>query len=229
MSFDETILAYTAEEAQAEAGRCLDCHEICSLCVGVCPNMALMTYSSEPFIRFLPVLRAKGDQTEVVEEREFRADQKYQISVLTDFCNECGNCETFCPTAGEPYRDKPRLYLHRPDFENQDENAFMMFRNGDTITVEARWGGETHRLEVGNEVRYRSPTLHAILQPQSLTLIEATPGERATEGQQLTLEECASMYVVLMGVSSSMPQIPWAATAGSSASGTKIGHPGYEE
>ena len=33
--------------------------------------------------------------------------------MLTDFCNECGNCVTFCPTSGEPYRDKPRLYLDR--------------------------------------------------------------------------------------------------------------------
>ena len=42
--FEETVLGYTVEEAVREAGRCLDCDRICSLCVGVCPNMALMTY-----------------------------------------------------------------------------------------------------------------------------------------------------------------------------------------
>ena len=45
--FEETVLSYTPEEAMQEASRCLDCHEICSLCVGVCPNMALMTYEME--------------------------------------------------------------------------------------------------------------------------------------------------------------------------------------
>ncbi len=47
--FEPTVLGYTPEQAQAEAARCLDCHTICSLCVGVCPNMALMTYESQPF------------------------------------------------------------------------------------------------------------------------------------------------------------------------------------
>ena len=46
----------------------------------------------------------------------------------------------------------------------------------------------------------------------------------AVEGQQFSLEACASMYVVLRGLSESMPHLPWMETAG-----TKIGHPGYEE
>ena len=42
------MLGYTAEEARREASRCLDCDQICSLCVGVCPNVALMTYETAP-------------------------------------------------------------------------------------------------------------------------------------------------------------------------------------
>ena len=41
---------------QREAGRCLDCDQICSLCVGVCPNVALMTYETAPVRAALPVL-----------------------------------------------------------------------------------------------------------------------------------------------------------------------------
>ena len=41
-------------------------------------------------------------------EESFHVAQKYQVLVLTDFCNECGNCVTFCPTAGHPYKDKPK-------------------------------------------------------------------------------------------------------------------------
>jgi len=229
MSFDETISTYTAEEARTEAARCLDCHEICSLCVGVCPNMALMTYSAEPFIRFLPALRSVGGQIETGEAREFRADQKYQIAVLTDFCNECGNCTTFCPTSGEPYRDKPRLYLHRADFEAQSENAFMMAGSADTKVMEARWGGETHRLEIDSEIRYESPGFSARLEPGSFNLIDASPGKQASEGQELTLEVCASMYVVLQGITESMPHLPQATLADPIARTTRIGHPGYEE
>ena len=44
----------------AEAGRCLDCHPVCSLCVGVCPNLAILTYRSEPMQAALPALRVNG-------------------------------------------------------------------------------------------------------------------------------------------------------------------------
>ena len=54
--FEETVISYTPEEAMKEASRCLDCHEICSLCVGVCPNMALMTYKMDAVRADLPTL-----------------------------------------------------------------------------------------------------------------------------------------------------------------------------
>jgi NADPH-dependent glutamate synthase beta subunit-like oxidoreductase len=229
MNFNETILTYTPEEAMAEAGRCLDCHDVCSLCVGVCPNMALMTYRSEPFTVSLPALETAEGKIVAGEESEFCADQAFQIAVLTDFCNECGNCVTFCPTSGEPYRDKPRLYLDREDFEAQRDNAFMLIRDGDTQVMEARWGGETHRIELNGDLHYSSPALSARIDPTDFSLLEAKPGEGTGEGAKPSLEPCASMYVVLQGLAKSMPQLPWAAPADSAARGTKVGHPGYEE
>ena len=67
--------------------------------------------------------------------------QHYQVAVLADLCNECGNCTTFCPTSGAPYRDKPRLYLNREDFEAQQDNAFMIFHDSDRWAIEARCEG----------------------------------------------------------------------------------------
>ena len=229
MSFDETVLTYTAEQAMEEASRCLDCHEICSLCVGVCPNLALMTYRSVPFEVDLPTLRVVDGEAKVDKPNGFRADQEFQIAVLTDFCNECGNCTTFCPTAGEPYRDKPRLYLNREEFETQQNNAFMLTSTGAVKSMEARWGGETHRVELADELRYTSPALIAQIEPASFALLEATVGGTAREGQVLSLEPCATMYVLLRGLSESMPQLPQAMPPGSSSPGTKIGDPGYKE
>ncbi len=40
-----------------------------------------------------------------------RCDQTVQTLNIADFCNECGNCATFCPTAGAPYQDKPRFWI----------------------------------------------------------------------------------------------------------------------
>ena len=223
-NFNETIHTYTLEEAQAEASRCLDCDTICSLCVGVCPNMALMTYQMAPFRAELPALTVSGGSVVTGDTVPFRIDQSLQIAVLTDFCNECGNCVTACPTSGEPYRDKPRLYLDRPDFEAEKDNAFWVEQDGDTTVVEARWDGETHRLAINGKVEYTSPALRATLENGSLDVVSVDAGAAAVDGQSLSLDAAAQMYAFWQGVSGSMPHVPLAGVEG-----TMIGHPGYEE
>ena len=141
-NFEEVMLTYSAEQASAEASRCLDCHSYCSICVGVCPNLALFTYRTE------------------------HRTQPYQVAVLADLCNECGNCTTFCPTSGAPWRDKPRLYLNRADFEEQQDNAFMVLREGDRWTIEARWDGATEYFELNGELEpldTHKAAMHTIL------------------------------------------------------------------
>ena len=219
--FDDTVVGYSASQAMSEAERCLDCHTICSLCVGVCPNMALMTYESEPFTAALPMLRVDGGQVVAEGHEAYRAEQLLQIAVLTDFCNECGNCVTACPTSGEPYRDKPRLYLDRAEFEAEADNAYMLHADG---SVEGRYRGQTHRLSVNGSVEYETPGLRVRLDPTSLALLEAD----ATAGLEApSLRPAADMLVLVRGLRGSMPQLPLVTAAESS--GTRIAHPGYEE
>jgi NADPH-dependent glutamate synthase beta subunit-like oxidoreductase len=222
-NFNETQLIFTEEQAIAEAGRCLDCHEICSLCVGVCPNMALMTYEMEPFRVAMPTLTAAGGSVTEGESQSYGADQMFQIAVLTDFCNECGNCETACPTSGIPYVDKPRLYLDRGDFEAEKNNAFMVFDNS---AIESRVDGETHRLVLNGVVEYSSPRFTATLDRDTFKLLEATP-TAAADGESLSLEAAADMFILLKGIHGSMSHLPAMAADGSR--GTFVRHPGYPE
>jgi len=186
--FEETALGYTEEQAMAEAGRCLDCDLICSLCVGVCPNMALMTYEAAPG-RFVA--------------------QRFQIAVLADFCNECGNCVTACPTSGVPFRDKPRLHLSREGFEAEEANAFMLGADG---AIEARVGGETHRLSVDGVVDYSTPSVAVKLDPETLAVIKTASGQasagEAALGEAISLEPAAVMFKLREGLLASMPHLP---------------------
>ncbi|MFH0953139.1 MAG: FAD-dependent oxidoreductase [Verrucomicrobiota bacterium] len=207
-NFDEVTKTLPEDVAREEAARCLDCHLFCSLCVGVCPNLAFMTYRVEPFQADLPEMRQEGGQLVPGAARPFRVDQWFQVAVLTDFCNECGNCVTFCPTAGRPYKDKPRLYLRRSEFEAEPDNAFMITRKDGTWKMEARFAGATHELEVGDEITYVSPKLRARLDRNTFALKEAVPTEQCAVGETVGLEECAKMYVLLTGLRTSMPHLP---------------------
>jgi putative selenate reductase len=199
-NFDAGILSYTVEQAQAEAARCLDCDLYCSICVGVCPNMALMTYSMEPVAYDLPVVTIHNGANRVSAGTTFQVEQGYQIAVLTDFCNECGNCVTFCPTAGEPYRDKPRLYLNREDFLAESDNAFMLFDDA----MEGRFGGATHRVEMNGDLSYRGPDGTAHLDPATFSIIDAS----GADGAVLAFEPAAIMYTIMQGIKGSMPHVP---------------------
>ncbi len=220
-NFNETSLTYTAEEAQTEASRCVDCDTICSLCVGVCPNMALMTYQQAPFSAVLPSF--SYDDGALVESGRvaFSVDQPHQIAVLADFCNECGNCVTACPTSGKPYEDKPRLYLDRVEFDAQDGNAFMVESEGDAVSITARFGGETHHMSVNGSVDYVSPAVVASFD-QAFELVSATPGEEASGAGDISLEAAATMFAVWKGLDASMPELPMAGKGGTRISAPKL-------
>ncbi|MEN8114323.1 MAG: FAD-dependent oxidoreductase [Actinomycetota bacterium] len=218
-NFNETLLTFSPESAQAEASRCVDCDTICSLCVGVCPNMALMTYETAPFAADIPRFAVESGDLVRAGYDAFRIDQPYQIAVLTDFCNECGNCVTACPTSGEPYRDKPRLYLDRSEFESEADNAFMVARDGDAVLVESRVAGETHHLAVNGSIDYSSPIVEASFD-DGFGLLSATVADGAQEGADVGFETAATMYALWKGLEASMPQVPLV-----SEGGTRISAP----
>ncbi len=229
----EVVLTYSEQQAQSEAARCLDCHKYCSLCVGVCPNMALQTWQMEPFEVHLPDIYIGSEGVNTRPGKVYSVQQAFQIAVLTDFCNECGNCTTFCPTAGEPYRDKPRLYLNQNEFEAQQDNAFIVSRESDQWAMDARWRGQTHHIELNGTLDYDGPWFSASLDPvsfevENIALKQSEAAISASDNEVLSLEPVAAMYVLLNGLRRSLPQLPSALPAEQTVDG-KIAHPGYEE
>ncbi len=101
-----------------EAHRCLDCGYLCNKCVEVCPNRANITIIVN---RPTPAERFSTSQ---LEEKEFK--DNYQILHVDGMCNECGNCETFCPYNGAPYKDKTTLFWSAEEFERSTGNGFIL-------------------------------------------------------------------------------------------------------
>ena len=86
-----------------EKGRCLSCDQICEICTEVCPNRANVSIK--------------------INRRAFAKDR--QILHLDGMCNECGNCGSFCPHAGNPYQDKLTLFWTKADFEDSRNVGFL--------------------------------------------------------------------------------------------------------
>ena len=116
--FEMVVRTLDEATARAEASRCLQCDEICSVCVSVCPNRANMEFEMEPVtFEVQKAVRFAGG-VDIVNLETERIGQKHQVLNIGDFCNECGNCATFCPTSGAPYRDKAKFHLTPESFES---------------------------------------------------------------------------------------------------------------
>ncbi|MCB1101148.1 MAG: putative selenate reductase subunit YgfK [Kiritimatiellae bacterium] len=200
-TFTEVVKPLEETQARREASRCLECQSLCSLCTASCPNLAIQTYRTEPRSYRVPTFTRGSSGVEPRGDEPFHAAQGYQVLVLADQCNECGNCVTFCPTAGRPYRDKPRLYGSRSEWSQESDNAFFLdFGEANTPShwaLEGRYQGLTHRLSWHETCVYETPWLIAELDPETLVPTHVVAKEAWKEGVEVDLHPAAEMMVLM--------------------------------
>ncbi|MHB1045003.1 MAG: putative selenate reductase subunit YgfK [Thermoanaerobaculia bacterium] len=205
--FDEVLLSLSPEAARREASRCLDCDEVCSLCVTVCPNRANLAYEVPPLAIELPSFVVEGGRPVPAGTTALRVEQGIQIVNLGDACNECGNCVPFCPTSGAPHRDKPTFWVDAAGFAEAKGDAFRMTRDGDALVLDARIAGRAHRLEHhGALAEYRSESLRVVLEPAGWHVLDVRLEPGAAEGERLDLETCA-LLVALLPAEGALPPL----------------------
>ncbi len=168
--FDLVIQMLDESAAQQEARRCLQCDLLCNICTTVCPNRANIAYPLDPVeFQVQQAVRA-GSDTLTEDLKTIRITQSFQIINIGDFCNECGNCTTFCPTSGAPYRVKPKFYLTAESFEN--EKSGYRFTDG---ALKARVDGRLESLTRNAEhLIYETSDIRAQLDLKTFNVEEAT-------------------------------------------------------
>lgn len=103
------------------------CNIICNKCVDVCPNRANVAIE--------------------IDKKEGFQDA-YQIIHLDALCNECGNCATFCPYDGKPYKDKLTLFVTKEDFKNSTNNGFMITGSSGSQLITLRLDNNLWKLKI---------------------------------------------------------------------------------
>lgn len=104
--------------------RCLGCPTVCEVCTDVCPNRANVA------------IHVPGKC-------------KAQIIHVDGMCNECGNCEVFCPyKGGRPYKDKFTLYWSEEDFLDSTNEGFLPLEG---TQVKVRLDGKVETIDVAGE------------------------------------------------------------------------------
>lgn len=140
------VFQNNAETDSAMADRCLSCGLLCNICVEVCPNRANIAIPSADIDLFR---------------------DKFQIIHIDSLCNSCGNCETFCPHSGAPFRDKLTLFYDEKSFSQSSNNGFFLDSVSFETSVVARYFGETGLIMIDKFNEVISTSFEASLQDES--------------------------------------------------------------
>lgn len=147
----------------------------CDKCLPVCPNDANFVFEVEPVrFQYRDYRLTRGDLLPD-ESREFFIEQAHQLANFADACNECGNCDTFCPEYGGPFIVKPGFFASREAFEGRPaHDGFYIERENGTDRIVGRIQGKVYWLETardGDETTFSDGTVELKLRPSNRELV----------------------------------------------------------
>jgi len=124
----------------------------CDKCVPVCPNDANFVYDG-------PEIEMRYDEVEIDAKGElktrrdaggaFKVAKGHQLANYADACNDCGNCDVFCPEDGGPYVEKPRFFGSAESYRKYaGKNGFYLETAGARLVIHGTVAGKPYRVEL---------------------------------------------------------------------------------
>ncbi len=120
----------------------------CDKCVPVCPNDANFIYETAPIE--LPYSNFRIEDGQLVEAPGgvLKIDKAHQLANYADFCNDCGNCDVFCPEDGGPNVEKPRFFGSLETYRAGGGQGFYVEYGKESRTIYGTLNGASYRLVV---------------------------------------------------------------------------------
>jgi putative selenate reductase len=150
----------------------------CDKCVPVCPNDANFVYETEA--RMIAYDNYELDRTGLrrVPGGVLRIVKAHQLANYADACNDCGNCDVFCPEDGGPNAEKPRFF---GSFESYQQHAGEsgFFVDWEARTMHGTLGGQHYVLSLGDETaRFSTDLVEVVVRLSDGEVVEWRTAER---------------------------------------------------
>jgi ferredoxin len=93
----------------------------------------------EPFMGEVPVIEIESGAWREVGRHLYRALKSTQIAIFADACNDCGNCDVFCPEDGGPHIEKPRFFGSVASWQRAAPlTGFVLTKEADAVVLRGR-------------------------------------------------------------------------------------------
>jgi putative selenate reductase len=126
----------------------------CNKCIPVCPNAANFSIPvGKKNFEFVDYQFSNGKLIPSTHQH-FVLEYEHQIANLADFCNDCGDCDTYCPEFGGPFIEKPRFFFNEESYsKNKNDNGFYFT---DSSTLRGRIGKSEYELSyIENDDKFK--------------------------------------------------------------------------
>jgi len=176
----------------------------CDKCIPVCPNDAMFSYEVAPFRTAYEHFVARGGGIARIPAGVFEITKAHQLANFQDFCNECGNCDVFCPEDGGPYIEKPRFFGSLEAFAaTPSRDGFFASRSAQGRAIVGRIRGHEYRLEVdaaGESGVFTDGAIVVTVRHRDRVPVAARLSEATPEGHVLDFSAYLNLAVILDGV-----------------------------
>ena len=129
-------------DSQLDVFDCLACEK----CVAVCPNAANFLFDTEPETVAFHDWVISGGSLTAGPAHAIAVERAAQIANFADFCNACGNCDTFCPEYGGPFIRKPNFFGSLAAWQVARHDGFFIEPAGVAPSIHGRIKGATYFL-----------------------------------------------------------------------------------
>lgn len=171
----------------------------CNKCLPVCPNAA--NFAIETGKVEFPIVNLRWQNGRFMQEYGglLRLKKTHQIANLADFCNECGDCDTYCPELGGPFIEKPRFFSGKKSYEKFSGYDGFYLKSKDELI--ARIDGREFGLRYmpQNDRYVWTAESYAFTFSSEFELIQA-PGDSLNEGTRFDATSFAIMRALLDGL-----------------------------
>ena len=176
----------------------------CDKCIPVCPNDANFYYEVAPFEIEFDNYSWKNGKLETADRGALKVDKPHQIANFADWCNECGNCDTFCPEYGGPFIQKPSFFADRDAWlDNPKRDGFYITRTNGSSEIVGRIEGKIHSLSVNDQKKaavYSDGVLEVQFNPATHAVLGAKPLTKDADGHKLDVKQYHTLRTLLTGL-----------------------------
>jgi putative selenate reductase len=165
----------------------------CDKCIPVCPNDANFFYEIEPVTIEFTNYTWDGE-LRPADKGVLKVEKKHQIANFADWCNECGNCDTFCPEYGGPFIQKPSFFASRETWlDNARRDGFYI----EDHKIVGRIQGKV--ISLAGSI-YNDGVLEVAFDEETHQPRSVKPLTKAATGHKLDVKQYHTLRILLAGL-----------------------------